>query len=86
MRDVTEWKIAQDLSATGFDEMILDLGAGTYEREIFLIVSDGNWPEARSIREKYGCEVLVVPAEMLATPQTWGVQWGSQTVWSRGIE
>lgn len=85
MREVMKWETPQDLAMSSFETAILDLGASTHEWEVNLTFSDGNWPIGHEIALKWRCGVNVVPAEMLATPETWGVTWHGRTVWSEGI-
>ena len=71
--DLTNWSVAD---AAGV--------LGVMPKELTILCPTSVSAEAQSIQQKYGCQVVLIPTEIMAGSDVWAVGYQNYFVWSPG--
>jgi hypothetical protein len=83
MATIREMPIPCDLSVSSFENACGMLGE--MPRDVLLICPATQSGQAQAVQQVTGCEVVMIPVDMLKTPFTWGANHRTDWAWSPGV-
>lgn len=81
--NITESQIALDISFTAFETAVAHIRAEP--NKVTLYVVHAAVCVAYKIKERYNCEIVLIPNELAKTNFCWGVIGNDSMYWSLGV-